>query len=307
MPWTQATDPASGAPYWWSEEGEVTWLDPSASQSTALPSGWTSLLDPSTGAQYWWHAKTGARQWERPAEVGEEGGEEGKEEDREGERGRPPAQAAPLAVDEPQPFDAISPALVSAPHSDGLPAAPAAAREEGGVLGFGEIFGASASAAERSEKAASALPSALLQRLAKRGILGGGANPPSSAPSAPSAPLPSAAPARLPPGWVARRDPSGSVFYVHTTTNQTSWEIPTYHTSCLTRAPSAPSAPPTVSEQAGAGEGLSEKEITALVLARGKAKQAKDYSTADTLLRELRSHGVSVDDQVGRESGGAIA
>ena len=34
-----------------------------------------------------------------------------------------------------------------------------------------------------------------------------------------------------------------------------------------------------------------------MILARGQAKQQKDYGTADQLLRDLRSHGVTVDDQ----------
>ncbi|KAL1525441.1 hypothetical protein AB1Y20_020299 [Prymnesium parvum] len=284
--WQVATDAATGAPYWWNEKGEVTWVDPTqAKELEVTASGWRKVHDEAAAAAYWWHPQTGQRQWDPPPDAGIVAPPP-----------LPPAECAPepTGVGAPQPAPATPPTDAADPQTHEESARPAV------VEGFSAIFNPEASAAERAESAAAALPSALLQRLAKRGIIGGGSAPPAAA--AEPRPQPMGAPmGPLPPGWTAQRDPSGSTFYRHASTGQTSWERPTWQTSCLTHAVASAPSGGTIGGSdptgGGGGGGVPEKEIVALVLARIQAKQSKDYATADKLLQELRSHGVSVDDQ----------
>ena len=64
--------------------------------------------------------------------------------------------------------------------------------------------------------------------------------------SAPPASLPPVKPATqtLPPGWEARRDPRGKVFYVDHATKTTHWRLPASVTAQASPAPAIPAKPP---------------------------------------------------------------
>lgn len=73
--WVEATDPASGALYYYNEKtGMSQWERPSNSTSSSqpppplnlLPENWVEALDETTGKKYFYNSKTHVSQWERP-------------------------------------------------------------------------------------------------------------------------------------------------------------------------------------------------------------------------------------------------
>ena len=59
MVWQEATDEASGVPFWHNAEtGESTWDRPAA---------WVKQTDPSSGAEYWWNTETDRVSWTDPS------------------------------------------------------------------------------------------------------------------------------------------------------------------------------------------------------------------------------------------------
>ena len=85
--WHMATDPASGAHYWFDEDnGVTTWTNPlndhesvedhdehvaiadhtSGGGAAARNDGWEQIVDDASGTSYWWNQKSGLTQWDEP-------------------------------------------------------------------------------------------------------------------------------------------------------------------------------------------------------------------------------------------------
>lgn len=73
--WREQMDPASGRPYYVSDQGQTSWEKPVGGPAPpmpppgppgGLPPGWTSSIDPASGRTYYVNSATGATSWEMP-------------------------------------------------------------------------------------------------------------------------------------------------------------------------------------------------------------------------------------------------
>jgi len=309
--WTKVVDIASGASYFWnSSSGAVSWTAPAEmALQPSVPSPWVSVADAKCGQSYWWNQATGERSWTAPPTapaapvVAAPAG-----------LPAPPGATAPTikpavpgadAAAEPA-AGAAAPTTVPAasPHicaaatrtsaGESAPQAAAPAEPAAGDTAPTTVPAAAPVVAEPPAAspviAAAPLPSLLMQRLAQRGVAVPGA---ASAPSAPAVAPPTAP---LPPGWRTDRDPGGRVFYIHASSGQTSWTLPssaplhaaapTEGTYALSLPSSMPMQRPTAAggyappapfgaSAADAAPALSSKDIIAMAEARDLAKKKK--------------------------------